>query len=470
MKFLLPHGKLFSLKAVLLLAFVLRLSVFVAALGWAKDYSVFYSKDSATYLQPAAELLATGTFSTNGVPEIMRTPGYPLLLTVGIKLGHVEWVTIFLQILLSCLTCYLVYSLARQIFSDSRAALYAAFLCSIEPLSVLYSCLLLSDTLFVFLITATLNSLLRACQQGQFRHWLYAAVALAAAVYTRPVGYFLPLVITVLFFIWAIVKRNRKLFVQSAVFCLLTMSMPGLWQVRNMLMTGYTGFSTTSEIVLYFYHAGAVKAQQESTPFYQVVEQLGYYDSSIYFRNHPDQQSWTPSQHYAYLRAEGFKTLAQAPILYSQVYARGILVMLFDPGVIEYLKLFKQYQKSGRLLNVMAKQGMIGAIQQAITNNPQVILWGGGLAVMLLSLYALSMIGLHGASPRSNLSINLLLSVCFYFIATSGGIVAVSRFRFPIMPCLCIFAGQGIFILLRWRQRKKLGPSPHRLALISHAL
>ncbi|MBS1811530.1 MAG: glycosyltransferase family 39 protein [Acidobacteria bacterium] len=454
-----------SLHSALILAFALRLSVFGTALWWATDYSVFYSKDSGTYLQPAAELVATGTFSTNGAPEIMRTPGYPLLLTIGIWFGHVELITILLQILLSCLTCYGVYCITKNIFGNDRSAVGAAFLFSIEPLSILYSCMLLSDALFIFFLTAALNSLIRACQRGPFRHWLVAALLLAAAAYTRPVGYFLPLGLTVFLLIWVIAKKRYDLFRNVAIFCLLTMGLIGLWQVRNTLATGYAGFSTTTEIVLYFYHAGAVKAQQQGLPFYQVVERLGYYDSDIYYRNHPDQQTWKPRQRYAYLRQEGFKTLMQTPALYAQIYVRGLFVMLFDPGVIEYFRLFKLYQKSSRLLNVMAKQGLMGAATRAITENPSLVFWGGGLGVLLLSFYFLSIVGLNTTSVRNNLPLSLLLGTCFYFIATSGGIVAVSRFRAPVMPFIAVFAGHGLMVLLAKRPHKSLGPSQNDLAL-----
>ncbi len=469
MKFFQLEGRYLSLRSVLALAFVLRVSVFAAALWCAKDYSVFHSKDTGTYLQPAAELWATGTFSTNDTPEIMRTPGYPVLLAVGMKLGHVEFVTIWLQILLSCLSCYLVYAIAKQVFDSERAAVGAAFLFSLEPLSILHSCLLLSDTLFVFLLVASLHWLIRACQRGRLIDWLLAAVALAGAVYTRPVGYFLPLGVTLVLLIWAMIQKERKLLPSTAVFCLLTMSLIGLWQLRNVLATGYAGFSTTSEIVLYFYHSGAVKAQQQGVPFYQVVEQLGYYDSELYFRRHPEQQSWTTSQRYAYLRGEGLKTLTQTPGLYAQVYVRGILVMLLDPGVVEYLRLFQQYRKSDRVLNVMAKHGMLAAAQRVVTENPSLIFWGGLLGLLLLSFYLLSLIGLKGTSLHANLPLVLLLCVCFYFIALSGGIVAVSRFRAPLMPFISVFAGQGLMSLRAWRKAKNLGPSQADLALNADA-
>lgn len=461
--------RILSLRAILVCAFVLRVTIFAAALWCADDYTVFYAKDSATYLQPAKELLATGRFSSEHLPEIMRTPGYPLFLTIGLKLGQVELVTILLQILLGCWTCYLVYATARHVFSQERSALYAALLFSVEPLSILYSCLLLSDTLFVFLLVASLNRLIGAWQGGRTVLWFGAAVALAGAVYTRPVGYFLPLVLTLILLLWAIVNQERKLLWQTAAFCLLTISLLGLWQVRNWWATGYGGFSTTSELVLYFYHSGAVKAQQQGVPFYQVVEQLGYYDSAVYFQQHPEQQSWTPGQRYAYLRNEGLRTLQQTPGVYAQVYLRGILVMLLDPGVVEYLRLFQQYRKSDRTLNVMAKQGIIAAARRVVGENPGLLFWGCWLGGLLLSFYGLSLLGLRGIPLRTNLPLLLLLSAGFYFVVVSGGIIAVSRFRAPLMPLLSIFAGQGLWQIGVWMRSKSLGRNPSGFALKTEA-
>jgi 4-amino-4-deoxy-L-arabinose transferase-like glycosyltransferase len=450
--------------SVLALAFVIRVAVFLAAWWNANDYAVFHAKDTATYLQPAAELLATGRFTAGSQSELMRTPGYPLLLTLSLAVGHVELVTILLQIVLSCLTCWLVYVLARQLFGNERTALCAAFLFSLEPLSILHSCLLLSDTLFVFLLAAALTGLVRYCQQRRFSALLLAALALAAAIYTRPVGYFLPLGLTLLLFAWALAKKDRRLLQHAAVFCLLAMSLVGLWQVRNRLATGYAGFSTTTEIVLYFYHGGAVQARQQGVPFYQVVEQLGYYDPEIYFRLHPEQQAWTPEQRYAYLRSEGFKTLRQAPATAAQVYGQGVVVMLLDPGVIEYLKLFRHYQKSERLLNVLARQGLLAALRQTIVENPRLVFWGLLLGALLGSFYLLSMVGLNGVLLRAHLPLLLLLGTCFYFIAVSGGIVAVGRFRAPVMPFLSVFAGQGLALLLARAQTKRAGRNQAGLA------
>ena len=128
-----------SLKLVLWLAFLLRCVVALMALLSLQDVTVFYAKDTGSYLQPALELVANGAFTTYGMPELFRTPGYPLLLSLGVWLGHVELITIAVQILLGCLTTYLVFLLAHELFSDARIAIWSALAFSLEPISIISS-------------------------------------------------------------------------------------------------------------------------------------------------------------------------------------------------------------------------------------------------------------------------------------------------------------------------------------------
>src|SRR5216683_374866 len=72
-----------SLRAILLFAVLVRLTVAISALKVSGDFSIFHDPDTAGYLAPAKALLA-GEFATSGAPEITRTPGYPLLLAVGV--------------------------------------------------------------------------------------------------------------------------------------------------------------------------------------------------------------------------------------------------------------------------------------------------------------------------------------------------------------------------------------------------
>ena len=61
------------LKLVLLLAFLLRCSLALSALLSFNDPTAYHAKDTGSYLQPALELVAAGSFTTYGAPELFRT-------------------------------------------------------------------------------------------------------------------------------------------------------------------------------------------------------------------------------------------------------------------------------------------------------------------------------------------------------------------------------------------------------------
>ncbi len=152
--------KLSAIACILALAALVRC---LAILAWwllNGDPSALHYPDTATYLAPARSLLEHGTFERDGSPEIIRGPGYPLLLTIGLAAGHVEAVTIGLQLLLSVATVYVIYHCALSLSEgQARVALIAAALYAVEPLSVVHSCLLLTETLFTFLIASFLGAL-----------------------------------------------------------------------------------------------------------------------------------------------------------------------------------------------------------------------------------------------------------------------------------------------------------------------
>ena len=127
------------------MAVSVRAGVAIGAWLVTRDPSVFYQPDTPTYLAPARELLAHCTFTVGGQPELARTPGYPLLLVPGVWLGHPVAVSIALQIVLSALTVAGVFVLAHELFADRRVARIAAVLYAVEPLSVVYSAVLLAE-------------------------------------------------------------------------------------------------------------------------------------------------------------------------------------------------------------------------------------------------------------------------------------------------------------------------------------
>jgi len=435
-----------SIRAILILAFLLRVSVPVAALLRSHDPAVFHARDTASYVTPAKELLSTGRFTSGGLPEIIRTPGYPILLIPGIVLGQIELVTILLQIVLSSATVYVVYRIGLLLFGNGAAARLGALLYAIEPLSVLYSSRLLSETLFTALIMVSLYWLLRYLKDRSLRQLMFSAVLFAASVYVRPIGYFLPALITALLLGWFLVRMRaqRTILLHIPLFLAVGMGLVGLWQVRNQVEAGYSGFSAITDTNLYFYPMAAVLAAKEGVPYYDMQKRLGYHNLEVYLEDHPEQLAWSRGRRYEWMRARALGVLRHNPGVYANIHLKGVLRVLLDPGAVEIRRLLRLYPESGGLLGRIVDQGMGRTVLRLIRERPALFWSNLVLGMLLLAFYLLAVAGALKRKSASPLGLAALLAVAAYLILLSGGPNSTSRFRHPVMPIVAVLAGYGL--------------------------
>lgn len=443
--------------AIVAFAVLVRVLVPVTAYLFTSDLQVFHTSDTVSYIQPTQELLSDGTFSVNGKVELKRTPGYSLILAPGIVANHVEVVTIALQILLSALSVWLVFVISLEIFSSYRAALIAAWLFAIEPLSVLYTSKLMTETWFATLLLLSMYFLIRhlnlqRTEAGPVTKCLFiSAAALAGATYVRPVSYFLPIfiflgwVLVILIGYWT--KRVSSLAVKltSAIgFIIVSMSLIGAWQVRNYVQSGYSGFSGVQDANLYFYLGAATLASLEGRSYYDVQESQGYHNHEVYFSKHPDQKTWPEAQVLRFQGEEGRRILLQHPLTYLKIYSKGTLLLVFDPGAVELLKLFKLYKEGGGLLGAIHDRGIISVSLDLFERKP-LFFWSNVVfALYLFAILGFAVVGLARRMVRTRTGVLFLVGVSAYLIVISAGPQSYSRFRHPMMPVLCILAGIGM--------------------------
>jgi 4-amino-4-deoxy-L-arabinose transferase-like glycosyltransferase len=135
--------------------------------------------DSTEYLQIANGLLLHGAFTADGFAlSSYRPPLYPALLAAATALGgDGAVVVLLLQALVSALTVTLTYLVAAQWFSR-RTALLAAVALTVAPMTGRYAALILTETIFTFLIV------LGAWTWGR-GSWLAAGCSFGAAALTR---------------------------------------------------------------------------------------------------------------------------------------------------------------------------------------------------------------------------------------------------------------------------------------------
>ena len=410
-------------------------------LVWRIDgWQGFFSPDTMSYLTPAQSLLH-GSFAIKDVPEILRTPGYPLLLSLAIASGHVVICAILSNVLLAVLSAWLIWRITSAISANTNAAVWAVLFYCFEPVGFIYSAKLLSDTLFCTQLLLFVWLFLRFLQKPSWKKVLLAGASLACATYTRPTSLFLGFWLAPLLLLFPRTAPVRRRVLQAAAFPVVFAVALLPWFVRNTVVAGYTGFSSVSDVSLYFLTAAAIEAKVQHKTFSQMQQEFGDRDDRLYIQVHPEQRSWTRGQKLTFQRNAAKTIISRHPLTNLRIHFTGCLIVAFEPGATELLKMLRLYPESVGMLSRVVDIGIVKAIAWLTWHYPAVSIPLSLMAVQLIAYYVLGLIGLRLVSFEVRV---VFLSLVLYFILVSGGPGAGARYRMPIMPIVCVCAGVAI--------------------------
>jgi hypothetical protein len=446
---------------IIILAFVLRALLPIFAYLHTSDATIFYLTDTGRYVLPAQELISHHRFFSHGAPDIFDTPGYPLLLIPGLVLGHLLLVTISLQVLLSCFTVYMVYRTAQLLFSSESIAITAAAFYTIEPLSVLYPGLILTETLFTALFTLWLYLLLRYLIRPTLHDLLYSGIFLTASMYVRPIGIYLPVIIAsgLLVWIFTSAQQNKgRLLVHAAGFLIVCLGLIVPWQVRNREETGYFGFCALAPSLPYFFFAASVLAVQQQVSFDEMQRRLGYLDDHAYFALHPEQKAWPIKLRLEYMSNAARDILLKNPLTYARIHIEGMERVMLDPGTIELLTFFGLNPMRDGLPGTAMDAGLLKTAGILFMKYP-LVFWSSMLLLPLQLLFlSCACLVLFSRRLIRQPQIIAAIAIAMYFITISGGPHGASRYRHPVMPIICILAGYELCLM--WSRLMGVPRSP----------
>jgi len=152
--------------------------------------------DALKEYDPIARSLADGTgFWNNGEPTARVAPGYPFLLSIIYKFGGGYEAMFILQVFMLAGIGVISYFIAKK-FLSSKFAFFAALNIIAWPYLVLYTKLILTEILFIFLFTAAIYALLELIDKKNTKWAILAGVLLGLAALVRPVILLLPFWLT----------------------------------------------------------------------------------------------------------------------------------------------------------------------------------------------------------------------------------------------------------------------------------
>lgn len=139
---------------ILLVAFLIRFVYFIAIA--ILNPEGFYMYDSYGYWQIAFNVKEYGIFSQSYnipiEPDYYRTPLYPLFIILAESIQVETYPIIILQIVLGVATCYYTYKLGELITNNKFIASIAALFIAIDIPSIVMNNIVMTETLFSFLL------------------------------------------------------------------------------------------------------------------------------------------------------------------------------------------------------------------------------------------------------------------------------------------------------------------------------
>jgi 4-amino-4-deoxy-L-arabinose transferase-like glycosyltransferase len=411
---------------IFLLAFVLRLTVFLIFRPWdiqVQAESILVG-DAPGYHKLAECIVDHFTFCG----ETFRTPGYPFFIAVFYEFfGAKPWVVLFAQILVDLVTIYYVLRIGEMVFSR-RVGIIAATFLAIDPNSIFATANLYSDSLFVTFLSASLYFYLRGLKLGERRSFLTAGGLLALSALVRPVAQYYFLILLLFALLWP--TKNLVIRIKYGLLYGLAFAITiSPWLYRNYTLYDTIKLSSVQGENLLFWQVATTRAwemhqslEATAAEFMAQAKALGYSEGGNPFANEAIAQKIavqyikTHPQVYASRLISGmihtFINLNSENIIVKRL---GGLPMVLPPRDIVNESDFKRISNFFRSSLPKIASGLIGLI-------------------LLFTAYLTFLLGSYVLIKRHQLAILTMFAVSIMYFAVASGPIGQVRFRLPITP------------------------------------
>jgi hypothetical protein len=424
---------------ILIIGFILRLIPFVYVSFYNPDGLLGY--DSYGYWNIADNLIEHQVFSQavpgqDLVPDIFRTPTFPiLLLVIKFFANSVYWVS-FVLLLFGSISVLLTYRLASLFTDNLKVVALSAFLVAIDIPSIFFSSIVLTETVFTTLLLWILYLFFK--QEMNMKRALLIGLLLSVLVLCRPIALYLPL----LFVVYLI--RNKVGLKPLLSFVFASYFLIGAWMYRNYAHFDMFSLTTVGTTNLYFQSSAALLVDAEDLSPQQASDKL-WSDLHAEKDWQHTAEEVKPMAHF--FREKSWEYISKYPLTFTKHCGIGVIYFFYKPirGYIDnYLGFNNSYNPvskknvSTEALKVLKDQTSLLAIILVVVQLVLMFFMTSGIAVGLLK-------------PAWKKEVFFLLFVVGYFAILSAFSEVDGRFRIPVIPLIAIVSTYGWSKVLKAR-------------------
>lgn len=209
--------------------------------------------DFLEYKQLAENILNNHIIGWKKIPSAYRLPLYPIFLSFFMLFNKSDFFLSLINVILSSFIPVLLYIIVVQTFNDIKLALLVSLLCVLNPTFIFFSPVLASENLFAILLLLSIIFTIEFIKREGFLFLLFSSISLGLSSLTRGESVFY--VPAIILYIWGFINLGFKKKIQNIVlFLMIFVMIISPWILRNKIIFGTAGLSSTSGINFYYAH------------------------------------------------------------------------------------------------------------------------------------------------------------------------------------------------------------------------
>ena len=320
---------------VVLFALSVRIALFAYYFGINPE-RFFDCGDSYEYIYYAKNLLDKGIIGNPPNVNIFRTPLFICFLAaVYFFTCNSNIAVVILQLVISSLTCGIVYLIASR-YANKIAAITAALFLALDAVSVTLANKVLTETLFSFCVAVLVIVFIKFIENSNTKFLMLSGLVAGAATLIRPIlFYFAAASIPVFGYYWG---KTKKMAVYFLIFnfCFMAPVLP--WLYRN-IKAGYLGIAAVQEYNIFMYKAGWIEEVLKGNAppeRINIEERIQIVYSTLESRGLQN----TPANRVKIYKELGNKTVMSNPLLLAKYQTKYITEVFTSSGLDDMFEHF----------------------------------------------------------------------------------------------------------------------------------